>query len=100
EFLNIVRPEKVFFVKYEFWINYLSALKKQNIPTYLISGIFREDQAFFKWYGGFYRKILHSFTHFFVQNESSRNLIQSIGFTNVTVSGDTRFDRVFSIAER
>src|SRR5690606_6003111 len=65
-----------------------------------ISGIFRENQAFFKWYGGFYRRALHCFTHFFVQNESSGNLIKSLGFTNVTVSGDTRFDRVYAIAER
>jgi len=99
-FLKIVRPQKAIFVKYEFWINYLSVLKKQNIPTYLISGIFRENQAFFKGYGGFYRKALHSFTHFFVQNESSKTLIESLGFTNVTLSGDTRFDRVFAISER
>src|SRR5690554_668876 len=99
-FLKIVRPQKAVFVKYEFWINYLSVLKKQNIPTYLISGIFRENQAFFKGYGGFYRKALHSFTHFFVQNESSKTLIESLGFTNVTLSGDTRFDRVFAISER
>lgn len=100
EFLKIVRPEKAIFIKYEYWINYLSELKKQNIPTYLISGIFRENQAFFKWYGGFYRKALYSFTHFFVQNESSANLVKSLGFSNVTVSGDTRFDRVFAISER
>ncbi len=100
QFLKIVQPEKAIFIKYEFWINYLAALKKQNIPTYLISGIFRENQAFFKWYGGFYRKALHSFTHFFVQNESSKKLIESLGFTNVTISGDTRFDRVFAISER
>lgn len=100
QFLKIVQPEKAIFVKYEYWMNYLTELKKQNIPTYLISGIFRENQAFFKWYGGFYRRALHCFTHFFVQNESSGNLIKSLGFTNVTVSGDTRFDRVYAIAER
>lgn len=100
KFLKIVQPEKVIFVKYEYWMNYLTELKKQNTPTYLISGIFRENQAFFKWYGGFYRRALHSFTHFFVQNESSGNLVKSLGFTNVTVSGDTRFDRVYAIAER
>lgn len=100
KFLKIVRPEKVIFVKYEFWINYLSELKKQQIPTYLISGIFREDQAFFKWYGGFYRKVLKTFAHFFVQNKSSEKLIKSLGFTNVTISGDTRFDRVFTISQR
>jgi 3-deoxy-D-manno-octulosonic-acid transferase len=78
----------------------LNELKKQNIKTYLISGIFRENQAFFKWYGGFYRNALKTFGYFFVQNESSKNLIQSIGFNNVKISGDTRFDRVVSILER
>lgn len=100
KFLKIVNPEKAIFVKYEFWINYLSELKKQHIPTYLVSGIFRENQAFFKWYGGFYRKALQTFDYFFVQNESSKKLVESIGFTNVIVSGDTRFDRVFAISER
>lgn len=100
KFLKIVQPEKALFVKYEFWINYLSELKKQNIPTYLISGIFREKQAFFKWYGGFYRKALQAFDYFFVQNQSSKELAESIGLTHVTVSGDTRFDRVFAISER
>lgn len=100
KFLKIVKPEKAIFIKYEFWINYLSELKKQNIPTCLVSGIFRENQAFFKWYGGFYRKALQAFEYFFVQNESSKKLIESIGFTNVVVSGDTRFDRVFAVSER
>ena len=100
QFLDLVHPEKVFFIKYEFWPNYLKELKNQNIKTYLISGIFRENQAFFKWYGGFYRKALHTFDYFFVQNESSKTLLKSIGFTNVKVSGDTRFDRVVSILDR
>jgi 3-deoxy-D-manno-octulosonic-acid transferase len=100
QFLKVVHPEMVFFIKYEFWPNYLKQLKNQNINTYLISGIFRENQAFFKWYGGFYRKALHTFNYFFVQNESSKALLKSIGFTNVKVSGDTRFDRVVSILER
>lgn len=100
KFIKTAHPEMVFFVKYEFWINYLNELHQQQIPTYLISGIFRENQAFFKWYGGFYRRALHSFTHFFVQNESSGNLVKSLGFTNVTISGDTRFDRVYAISER
>lgn len=100
KFLKIVQPEKAIFIKYEFWINYLSELKKQNIPTYLVSGIFREKQAFFKWYGGFYRKALKTFDYFFVQNESSKKLVESIGFKNVVISGDTRFDRVFAISER
>jgi len=99
-FLELVHPELVFFIKYEFWINYLNQLQKQNIPTYLISGIFREKQLFFKWYGGFYRKALETFTHFFVQNENSKKLITRLGKTNVTVSGDTRFDRVVTILEK
>lgn len=100
KFINALHPEMVFFIKYEFWPNYLNELHKQQIPTYLISGIFRENQAFFKWYGGFYRKALQTFDYFFVQNESSKNLIQKLGFTNVKISGDTRFDRVVSILER
>jgi 3-deoxy-D-manno-octulosonic-acid transferase len=100
QFLKLVHPDLVFFIKYEFWINYLDQLKKQNIPTYLISGIFREKQLFFKWYGGFYRKALDTFTHFFVQNENSKKLITQLGKTNVTVSGDTRFDRVVAILEK
>ncbi|WP_396191605.1 3-deoxy-D-manno-octulosonic acid transferase [Flavobacterium sp.] len=100
KFIKTINPELVFFIKYEYWPNYLNELKKQNIKTYLISGIFREKQAFFKWYGGFYRNALKTFDYFFVQNESSKNLIQSIGFNNVKISGDTRFDRVVSILER
>lgn len=99
-FLKLVHPELVFFIKYEYWPNYLNELKKLQIKTYLISGIFRENQAFFKWYGGFYRNALKTFDYFFVQNESSKILIQSIGFNNVKISGDTRFDRVVSILER
>jgi 3-deoxy-D-manno-octulosonic-acid transferase len=100
KFIKTINPEMVFFIKYEYWPNYLNELQKQNIKTYLISGIFREKQAFFKWYGGFYRNALKTFDYFFVQNESSKNLIQSIGFNNVKISGDTRFDRVVSILER
>jgi 3-deoxy-D-manno-octulosonic-acid transferase len=100
KFIKTINPELVFFIKYEYWPNYLNELKKLQIKTYLISGIFRENQAFFKWYGRFYRNALKTFDYFFVQNESSKNLIQSIGFTNVKVSGDTRFDRVVSILER
>ena len=100
QFIKLVHPEMVFFIKYEYWPNYLNELKKQHIKTYLISGILRENQAFFKWYGGFYRNALKTFDYFFVQNESSKNLLQSIGFNNVKVSGDTRFDRVVSILER
>jgi 3-deoxy-D-manno-octulosonic-acid transferase len=96
----LAHPELAFFIKYEFWLNYLSELEKSKTPTYLISGIFRDSQMFFKWYGGFYRKALKAFTYFFVQNESSKQKIEAIGFHNVMVSGDTRFDRVNAILER
>ena len=89
-----------FFIKYEYWPNYLNALKERETPTYLISGIFREDQLFFKWYGGFYRTALGAFEHFFVQNSKSKDLLLKLGKSNVTVSGDTRFDRVASILNR
>jgi 3-deoxy-D-manno-octulosonic-acid transferase len=99
QFLKLVHPELVFFIKYEYWPNYLNELKKAEIKTYLISGIFRKNQAFFKWYGGFYRNALKTFDYFFVQNESSKILLQSLGYQNVKISGDTRFDRVVSILE-
>jgi 3-deoxy-D-manno-octulosonic-acid transferase len=99
KFIELVHPEMAFFIKYEFWPNYLNELKNQNIPTYLISGIFREKQAFFKWYGGFYRNALETFTFFFVQNESSLSLLRQLGKQNAILSGDTRFDRVASILE-
>ena len=94
-FIEIVQPIKAFFVKYEFWYFYLHTLAAHQIPTYLISGVFRKNQLFFKWYGTWYRKILACFTHFFVQNESSKELLIEHGYNHVTVSGDTRFDRVF-----
>jgi 3-deoxy-D-manno-octulosonic-acid transferase len=100
KFIQLVHPDLVFFIKYEFWPNYLNELKKQHIPTYLISGIFREKQAFFKWYGGFYKKALEAFTYFFVQNESSLQLLHQLGKQNAIISGDTRFDRVASILEK
>lgn len=100
EFLKIVHPEMAFFIKYEYWLNYLNELKIQKTPTYLISGIFRKDQMFFKWYGGFYRKALDSFAYFFVQNEASKKLLLQLGKSNVAVSGDTRFDRVAAILEK
>ncbi|KAB1156248.1 3-deoxy-D-manno-octulosonic acid transferase [Flavobacterium luteum] len=100
KFIQLVHPDYVFFIKYEYWPNYLNELKKLQIPTYLISGIFRENQLFFKWYGGFYRKALDAFNHFFVQNSGSKELLARLGKTNVTVSGDTRFDRVVSILEK
>ena len=102
KFVNLVHAEMVFFIKYEFWPNYLNQIKQQNSNTklFLISGIFRENQAFFKWYGSFYRKALQNFDYFFVQNETSKKLVNKIGFTNATVSGDTRFDRVVAILQR
>jgi 3-deoxy-D-manno-octulosonic-acid transferase len=100
-FLDLVKPVNVFFIKYEFWPNYLQELGKRKIPTYLVSGIFRPDQAFFKPFGKSYRKVLESFTHFFVQDTMSVSLLASIGYTtNVTLSGDTRYDRVLNIASK
>lgn len=94
KFIESVNPTLVFFVKYEFWPNYLLELKKRNIPTLLVSGVFRKNQIFFKSYAGFMRQALASFIHFFVQDENSDTLLREIGFQNVTISGDTRFDRV------
>lgn len=100
-FLDIVQPDLVIWIKYEYWYHYLTALKKRNIPTLLVSGIFRPDQPFFKWYGRLHQYILESFTHLFVQTPDSQELLAGIGFTkNVTVNGDTRFDRVAAIAEK
>jgi 3-deoxy-D-manno-octulosonic-acid transferase len=99
KFIEIVKPEIAIFVKYEFWFNYLEELKKQNVSTFLICGIFRNTQYFFKNYGGWFRKQLNAFTHFYLQDESSKQLLNSIGYTNGTVAGDARFDRVFEISE-
>ncbi len=93
-FIDLVQPSVAIFIKYEFWPNYLFELKKKNIPTILVSGLFRKDQIFFKFYGGFMRRILNSFSHFFVQDQLSKSLLEQIKFEAVTVSGDTRFDRV------
>jgi 3-deoxy-D-manno-octulosonic-acid transferase len=98
EFISIIKPSMAVFVKYEFWNNYITELSKREIPLYLISGIFRPDQYFFKWYGGFFRKILKKFTHLYVQDTRSFDLLHGIGIDNVTVAGDTRFDRVSQIA--
>ena len=98
-FLRLVRPVMAFFIKYEFWSNFLHILKHRNIPTYSVSSIFREDQVFFKWYGRSYAGVLKCFTRFFVQNEESKRLLESIGITDVDVVGDTRFDRVLQIKE-
>jgi len=93
-FINAVNPQIAIFTKYEYWYHYFKELNSRQIPLFVISGIFRPDQPFFKWYGGLNRKILKFVTHFFVQNEESRNLLQSIELNNVSLSGDTRFDRV------
>lgn len=97
-FLSIVNPSIVIFIKYEFWCHYLTQVRKNNIKLILISAIFRRDQVFFKSYGGWYRKILKCFTHIFVQDYPSIELLKSIGVTNVSYAGDTRFDRVSQIA--
>jgi 3-deoxy-D-manno-octulosonic-acid transferase len=99
-FLKLVKPEVVFFIKYEYWFHFLSRLHKMNIKIYLISGIFRSGQIFFKWYGKWFREILRTFHHLFVQDNESVELLKSIGFKNVTVCGDTRFDRVHAIAQK
>ncbi|MEM9077059.1 MAG: glycosyltransferase N-terminal domain-containing protein [Bacteroidota bacterium] len=99
-FLDLVHPSIAIFIKYEIWPNYLLELEKREVPTLLISALFSNRQVFFKGYGGFMRKNLNTFQHFFVQDENSKNLLQSIGLTNITVNGDTRFDRVSEILER
>lgn len=99
KFLRTVRPVMAFFIKYEFWYNYLHVLKHRQILTYSVSSIFRKDQVFFKWYGRHYGKVLNCFTRFFVQNEESRRLLATIGIHDVDVVGDTRFDRVLQIKE-
>lgn len=96
EFVEEVKPKASFFIKYEFWENYFSELNKHEIPIYMVSSAFRKDQIYFKWYGGFFKRTLKRVTHFFVQNELSQEVLQINNFTNVTVSGDTRFDRVYA----
>ena len=96
-FLDIVKPSIVFFIKYEFWFNYIRNLRKKNIPFFVISANFRHGQHFFKWYGGWFRQQLRSITHIFVQNKESLELLKKINITQATVSGDTRFDRVHEI---
>ncbi len=98
-FLRTVRPVVAFFIKYEFWYNYLHILRHRNVPVYSVSSIFRKEQVFFKWYGYQYRHVLKCFTHFFVQNEESKRLLSTLGMDNVIVTGDTRFDRVIQIAK-
>ena len=98
-FLRLVRPCMAFFIKYEFWYNFLHILKHRNVPTYSVSSIFRPNQVFFRWYGKNYGRVLRCFTKFFVQNEQSKELLNSIGITEVEITGDTRFDRVLQIKE-
>ncbi|MFD2530019.1 3-deoxy-D-manno-octulosonic acid transferase [Polaribacter marinaquae] len=100
KFIEIVNPKMAIFIKYEFWPNILNELKSKEISTILVSGILREKQLFFKSYGGFMRESLKAFHHFFVQNQESKKLLNSIDFNNVTVAGDTRFDRVSKILEQ
>ncbi|MEZ2339090.1 3-deoxy-D-manno-octulosonic acid transferase [Mucilaginibacter sp. RCC_168] len=98
-FIDTIKPAMAIFTKYEYWYHYFKELNRQNIPLYIVSGIFRPGQVFFKWYGGLHRKMLSFVTHFFLQDESSKQLLNNIGITNVTVSGDTRFDRVWANAQ-
>ena len=97
KFLNLVHPEMAFFIKYEFWWNYLHILKRRGVPVYSVSSIFREGQVFFRWYGRSYRRVLKCFTRFFVQNDESKRLLATLGIANVEITGDTRFDRVLQI---
>lgn len=97
KFISLIRPEYVIFVKYEFWHNYISELYKNHIPLYLVSGIFRQGQHFFKWYGAFFRAMLQKFEMLFVQDQKSLDLLSSIGMKNAMLAGDTRFDRVVQI---
>lgn len=97
-FLDIVHPQVALFVKYDFWFNTLAELQRRNVPTFIFSTIFRPSQYFFKSYGRWFRRQLKAFTHFFVQNQESVQLLQNIGYNNVTITGDTRFDRVAKIA--
>lgn len=99
-FLDLVNPKMAVFIKYEFWPNFLLGLKKRNIPTILISGIFRKNQIFFKYYGGFMRGALKTFDYFFLQDDSSNELLKKLKLNNISVSGDTRFDRVHAILKQ
>lgn len=98
-FLRTIRPVMAFFIKYEFWYNYLHILRHRGVPTYSVSSIFRPGQIFFRWYGWEYKHVLRCFSRFFVQNEISKQLLESIGIKNTLVVGDTRFDRVLQIKE-
>lgn len=99
KFISMINPTLVLWVKYEYWYYYLREIKNRDIPLLLISGTFRKNQPFFKWYGNFWKKMLGCFTYYFLQNQHSKNLLETVRITNVSVSGDTRFDRVITIAE-
>lgn len=100
KFIELARPHMAFFIKYEFWKNYLDELHRHRIPVYSVSSIFRPGQIFFRWYGGCYKNALKNFTHLFVQNEESVRLLKTIGISNTTIVGDTRFDRVLEICSQ
>lgn len=98
EFLDLAQPSVAIFIKYEFWANYLFELKRREIPTYIISAIFRPEQPFFRWYGAPFRALLHCYTHLYIQDDASKQLLEKAGIQgNVTVTGDTRYDRVWEI---
>jgi 3-deoxy-D-manno-octulosonic-acid transferase len=99
KFISAINPTIAVFTKYEYWYHFFNELNKRQVPLYIISGIFRPGQVFFKWYGGLHRKILSFVSHFFVQDEQSVQLLQTIGINNATISGDTRFDRVWANAQ-
>lgn len=99
KFIEIVKPKTVVFIKYEFWVNFLFRLKKEQIPTFLVSAVFKPHHPFFRWYGGLFRRSLNTFTELFIQDEASAKLLESIGLKNYEVCGDTRFDRVIEIKE-
>jgi len=99
KFIGTIQPKLVIFTKYDYWYHFFNEVNKRGIPLYIVSAIFRPGQIFFKWYGGFHRKILRLVNYFFVQDERSKQLLNGIGIKNVTVSGDTRFDRVWANAQ-
>ena len=99
-FLNLIQPKMTIFIKYEFWMNYLTACKKRNIPTYIISAVFRHNQIFFRWYGRYYRRVLNTYEWLFVQDQSSLDILNHYNIKNASISGDTRFDRVYNIFEK
>jgi 3-deoxy-D-manno-octulosonic-acid transferase len=100
EFITAIKPAMAIFTKYEYWYHYFNQLHTQHVPLYIISGIFRPNQVFFKWYGGLHRKMLKLVTWFFVQDADSKHLLQGLGKSNITISGDTRFDRVWANAQQ